>query len=192
MHPLMAHGRPVGVIVSLGDHAFSLQAFRVPVGPVRRKTLPKIIQGIRDQGGAAEEAESGLGFEVRARIFVVKDEQRLLQPTRIVGCDGPGRLLRGGYGGPAALTDLMDPRARHLFTQTVVDFPEAVCASAPLRLWSRTTTSPTGGLRGAYERLLGAGFDGGSSSTTFSPRTATTRRCSSRGRLRGIPALRGR
>ncbi|MEV6496639.1 DUF3710 domain-containing protein [Streptomyces prunicolor] len=125
MHPLMAGGRAVGVIVSLGDHAFSVQAFRVPVGPAWRKTLPKIIQGIRDQGGTAEEAESGLGSEVRARIFVVKDGQRVLQPTRIVGCDGPGWLLRGGYGGPAALTDLVDPRAHHLFTQTVVDLSAA-------------------------------------------------------------------
>ncbi|MFG2776967.1 DUF3710 domain-containing protein [Streptomyces prunicolor] len=95
------------------------------MGPAWRKTLPQIIQGIRDQGGTAEEAESGLGSEVRARIFVVKDGQRVLQPTRIVGCDGPGWLLRGGYGGPEALTDLVDPRAHHLFTQTVVDLSAA-------------------------------------------------------------------
>ncbi|WP_405860753.1 DUF3710 domain-containing protein [Streptomyces sp. NBC_01515] len=125
MHPLMAGGRAVGVIVSLGDAAFSVQAFRVPVGPAWRKTLPKIIQGIRDQGGTAEEAESSLGSEVRARIYVVKDGQRVLQPTRIIGCDGPGWLLRGSYGGPAALTDLVDPRAHHLFTQTVVDLSAA-------------------------------------------------------------------
>ncbi|MEV0481059.1 DUF3710 domain-containing protein [Streptomyces sp. NPDC050508] len=125
MHPLMAGGRAVGVIVSLGDHALSLQVFRVPVGPAWRQTRPKIIQGIRDQGGTAEEAESSLGSEVRARIFVVKDGQRVLQPTRIVGCDGPGWLLRGSYGGPAALTDLVDPRAHHLFTQTVVDLSAA-------------------------------------------------------------------
>lgn len=49
----------------------------------------------------------------------------MLQPTRIVGCDGPGWLLRGSYGGPAALTDLVDPRAHHLFTQTVVDLSAA-------------------------------------------------------------------
>ena len=125
MNPLMAGGHVVGVIVSLGDAAFSLQAFRVPAGPAWRRTLPKIIQGIRDQGGTAEEAESGLGPEVRARIFVVKGGQRVLQPTRIVGCDGPGWLLRGGYGGPAALADLVDPRAHHLFTQTVVDLSAA-------------------------------------------------------------------
>ena len=125
MHPLMAGGRAVGVIVALGDHAFSIQAFRVPVGPAWGKIRPKIIQGVLDQGGTAEDAESGLGPEVRARIPVVKDGQRVLQPTRIVGCDGPGWLLRGGYGGPAALTDLVDPRAHHLFTQTVVDLSAA-------------------------------------------------------------------
>ena len=125
MHPLMAGERAVGVIVALGDHAFSIQAFRVPVGPAWGEIRPKIIQGVLDQGGTAEAAASGLGPEVRARIPVVKDGQRVLQPTRIVGCDGPGWLLRGAYGGPAALTDLVDPRAHHLFTQTVVDLSAA-------------------------------------------------------------------
>jgi len=125
IHPLRAGGRAVGVVVSLGGHALSLQAFRVPLGPVWGKIRPKIIQEVRDQGGTAEDAESSLGSEVRARIPVVKDGQRVLQPTRIVGCDGPGWLLRGGYGGPAALTDLVDPRAHHLFTQTVVDLSAA-------------------------------------------------------------------
>ncbi|MFG2949870.1 DUF3710 domain-containing protein [Streptomyces adustus] len=125
IHPLRADGRTVGVIVSLGGHAFSLQAFRVPLGPVWGMVRPKIIQGILDQGGTAEDAESSLGAEVRARIPVVKDGQRVLQPTRIVGCDGPGWLLRGGYGGPEALTDMVDPRAHYLFTQTVVDLSAA-------------------------------------------------------------------
>ncbi|MFF4805446.1 DUF3710 domain-containing protein [Streptomyces sp. NPDC001351] len=125
IHPLRAGGRAVGVVVSLGDHALSLQAFRVPLGSVWGKIRPKIIQEVRDQGGTAEDAESSLGSEVRARIPVVKDGQRVLQPTRIVGCDGPGWLLRGGYGEPSALTDLVDPRAHHLFTQTVVDLSAA-------------------------------------------------------------------
>ncbi|MEV6479798.1 DUF3710 domain-containing protein [Streptomyces sp. NPDC051576] len=123
IHPLNSGGRAVGVIVSLGDHALSLQAFRVPVGPVWGKVRPKIIQGVRNQGGTAEDAESSLGSEVRARIPVVKGGEQVLQPTRIVGCDGPGWLLRGSYGGPAALTDVVDPRFYHLFTQTIVDLP---------------------------------------------------------------------
>ncbi|MCI3276055.1 DUF3710 domain-containing protein [Streptomyces cylindrosporus] len=125
IHPFKVDGRAVGVVVSLGDHALSLQAFRVPQGPIWEKVRPKIVQGILDQGGTAENAESSLGPEVRARIPVVRDGQRVLQPTRIFGCDGPGWLLRGGYGGPTALTDLVDPRARHLFTQTVVDLSAA-------------------------------------------------------------------
>lgn len=121
IHPLKAGGRSVGVIVDLGDHALSLQAFRVTAGPAWEKVRPTVIHGIRKQGGTAEEAGSSLGPEVRARIPVVKDGQRVFQPTRIFGCDGPGWLLRGVYGGPAALADVVDPRAHYLFTQTLVD-----------------------------------------------------------------------
>ncbi|WP_392668700.1 DUF3710 domain-containing protein [Streptomyces sp. LN785] len=132
--PLYAGERIVGVIVRFGGHAFSLQVFRARGGPVWDTVRPKITNGVRDQGGSngvgdqggsAEEAESSFGAEVRAQIPVVKDGQRMLQPTRIVGCDGPGWLLRGVYGGPAALADVVDLRAHHLFTQTVVDLSAA-------------------------------------------------------------------
>ncbi|MEU9380790.1 DUF3710 domain-containing protein [Streptomyces sp. NPDC048279] len=125
IHPLNAGERTVGVVVSLGDHAFTLQAFRAPSGPVWGSARPKVIQEVLNQGGTAEEAESSLGAEIRAQAPVVKDGQQVLQPTRIVGCDGPGWLLRGVYGGPKALADVIDPRAYYLFTQTIVDLPSA-------------------------------------------------------------------
>lgn len=126
MHPLKAGGeRIVGVIVALGGHALSLQVFKAPSGPVWETVRPNIIQDVLNQGGSAEEALSGFGPEIRARIPVVRDGKQVLQPTRIIGCDGPGWLLRGFYGGPAALGDAVDPRAYHLFTQTVVDLSAA-------------------------------------------------------------------
>lgn len=54
VHPLKAGERIVGVVVSLGDHALSLQVFKVPSGPVWDTVRPKAIQGVRNQGGAAE------------------------------------------------------------------------------------------------------------------------------------------
>lgn len=123
--PLYAGERVVGVIVLFGGHAFSLQAYQARRGPVWDTVRPKIINGVRDEGGSAEDAESAAGSEVRAQIPVVKGGQRILQPTRIVGCDGPGWLLRGAYVGPAALADVVDLRAHHLFTQTVVDLSAA-------------------------------------------------------------------
>jgi hypothetical protein len=125
IQPLHAGERIVGVVVSLGDHALSLQVFKSPSGPVWESVRPKAIRKVRNQGGSAEEAVSGFGPEVRARIPVVRDGKQVLQPTRIIGCDGPGWLLRGVYGGPAALADAVDPRAHHLFTQTVVDLSAA-------------------------------------------------------------------
>ncbi|WP_051878749.1 DUF3710 domain-containing protein [Streptomyces sp. NRRL B-24720] len=123
--PVYAGERIVGVIVRFGGHAFSVQVYRARGGPVWDTVRPEIINGVRGQGGSAEDAESSFGVEVRAQIPVVKDGQRMLQPTRIVGCDGPGWLLRGAYGGPAALADVVDLRAHHLFTQTVVDLSAA-------------------------------------------------------------------
>ncbi|MFD6921056.1 DUF3710 domain-containing protein [Streptomyces sp. NPDC059944] len=123
--PLYAGERIVGVIVRFGGHAFSLQVYRARGRPLWHAVRPKIINRVRDQGGSAEGAESSFGAEVRAQIPVARNGQRMLQPTRIVGCDGPGWLLRGVYGGPAALADLVDLRAHHLFTQTVVDLSAA-------------------------------------------------------------------
>ncbi|MFF1725714.1 DUF3710 domain-containing protein [Streptomyces sviceus] len=125
MHPLRAGERIVGVIVSLGDHALSLQVFKAPSGPAWDVVRPKIAQGVRNQGGSAEEATGAFGSEVHARIPVVRGGEQVLQPSRIMGCDGPGWLLRGVYGGPAALADVVDPRALHLFTQSVIDLTEA-------------------------------------------------------------------
>lgn len=131
LHPLSSGDRIVGVVVSLGDHALSLQVFRVPAGPVWDAVRPKVARGVRSQGGSAKEAVGGLGSEVRAQVPVVRNGEQVLQPTLILGCDGPGWLLRGVYGGPLALAEVMDPRAHHLFTQTVVDLSAAEGPTSP-------------------------------------------------------------
>jgi hypothetical protein len=120
-HPLRAGERVIGVIIVFGGHALGLQAYRTPGGLVWDTVRPKIIEGIRHQGGRAEDGVSRLGSEVLAEVPVVRDGQQVLQPTRIMGCDGPGWLLRGVLAGPTALSGAFDPRAHHLFTQTVVD-----------------------------------------------------------------------
>ncbi|MFF7274349.1 DUF3710 domain-containing protein [Streptomyces griseorubiginosus] len=125
LHPLTAGERVVGVVVSLGEQALGLQVFRTPASPAWDRVRPRIAQGVRDQGGSAEEAVGSLGSEVRAQVPVVRDGERVLQPTRIFACDGPGWLLRGAYGGPSALAEVVDPRVHHLFTQTVVDLSSA-------------------------------------------------------------------
>jgi hypothetical protein len=124
-HPLTAGDRIVGVVLSLGDLALGLQVFRAPTGPVWDTVRPKVAQGVRNQGGSAEEAAGSLGSEVRAQVPVVRDGERILQPTRIVACDGPGWLLRGTCGGSSVLAEVVDPRVHHLFTQTVVDLSAA-------------------------------------------------------------------
>jgi hypothetical protein len=131
LHPLTAGDRIVGVVVSLGDQALGLQVFRDPTGPLWDTVRPKVAQGVRDQGGSAEEAVGSLGFEVRAQVPVVRDGQRILQPTRIFACDGPGWLLRCTCAWPSAPAEWVDPRVHHLFTQTVVDLSAAEDSTGP-------------------------------------------------------------
>ncbi|MGC0400931.1 hypothetical protein RKD27_003575 [Streptomyces sp. SAI-126] len=133
LHPLTAGDRIVGVVVSLGDQALGLQVFRAPTGPLWDTVRPKVAQGVRDQGGSAEEADGSLGFEVRAQVPVVRDGQRILQPTRIFACDGPGWLLRCTCAWPSAPAEWVDPRVHHLFTQTVVDLSAAEDSTGPPR-----------------------------------------------------------
>ncbi|MFE2213702.1 DUF3710 domain-containing protein [Streptomyces canus] len=88
-------------------------------------------EGALARGGTVTESRSTLGPELRARIPVTRDGRRELLPTRLLGCDGPGWLLRGLFRGPDALTEVVDPRVHHLLTQTVVDLPPAAADAAP-------------------------------------------------------------
>jgi hypothetical protein len=110
-HPLRAGDR---VVVVFGGHALGLQAYRTHDAPVWDSVRPKVIEQIRTQGGRAENGESRFGAEVLAEVPVVRDGQRVPQPTRVIGCDGPGRLLRGVLAGPTALSAAIDPRALRL------------------------------------------------------------------------------
>ncbi|MER5429825.1 DUF3710 domain-containing protein [Streptomyces sp. NPDC002588] len=121
--PLRSGDRITGVTLVFGGHALGLRVFRIPGGSDWGTMRPEIIEEIRHEGGRAENGESRFGAEILAEIPVVRNGQRVLQPTRIIGCDGPGWLLRGTLAGPTALAEAVDPRVHHLFTQTVVDLP---------------------------------------------------------------------
>lgn len=110
-----------GVIVALGRHSLGLQVFMTPHGPVWDAVRPRIVEGILQQGGYAQDSVGVFGMAIRAEIPVIRDGQQMLQPTCIIGCDGPGWLLRGMFSGPQALTETTDLRLHHFFTQTVVD-----------------------------------------------------------------------
>ncbi|MCI3272182.1 DUF3710 domain-containing protein [Streptomyces cylindrosporus] len=126
MRPLREGGRQVGVIVGFAGHDLWLQVFRAPQGPVWDDVRPRLEGAVLARGGTVTADQSTLGAELRARIPVTHDDghQELL-PTRFLGCDGPGWLLRGLFRGPDALAEVVDPRAHHLFTQTVVALPPA-------------------------------------------------------------------
>ncbi|MGW0831988.1 DUF3710 domain-containing protein [Streptomyces prunicolor] len=123
--PLYASERVVGVITDFGEHAFSLEVFRTPHGGAWDMLRSQMTQMFQDKGGSAEEAENSLGPEILAQAPGLREGQQVMRPTRVVGCDGPGWLLRGALRGPEALAAVVEPRVRHLFTQTVVDLSAA-------------------------------------------------------------------
>ncbi|MEU0947077.1 DUF3710 domain-containing protein [Streptomyces canus] len=129
--PLHEGDHPVGFVVDFACHDLWPQVFRARRGPVWDTVRPQLGSAAPARGGTATESRSTLGPELRARVPFTRDGRRELQPTRLLGCDGPGRLLRGIFRGPYALTEVVDPRVHHLFTQTVVDVPPAVADADP-------------------------------------------------------------
>ncbi|MFI8072863.1 DUF3710 domain-containing protein [Streptomyces sp. NPDC086033] len=131
VRPLHEGDHTVGVVVDFAGHDLWLQVFRSIRGPAWDTVRPQLGSAALARGGTVTENRSSLGPELRARIPVTREGRRELLPTRLLGCDGPGWLLRGLFRGPDALAEVVDPRVHHLFTQTVVDLPPALADAAP-------------------------------------------------------------
>ncbi|MEU9174663.1 DUF3710 domain-containing protein [Streptomyces sp. NPDC048420] len=127
--PLHEGDHTVGIVVDFAGHDLWLQVFRAPRGPMWDTVRPQLESATLTRGGTVTESQSTLGPELRATIPVTWDGHRELLPTRFLGCDGPGWLLRGLFRGPDALAEVVDPRVHLLFTQTVVDLPPAADAA---------------------------------------------------------------
>ncbi|MFF4406348.1 DUF3710 domain-containing protein [Streptomyces sp. NPDC001262] len=112
----------VAATVVLRDSAVQLQAFAAPKregiwGEVRAE----IAEGITQQGGAVEEVEGSLGWELRAQVPVaLPDGTNGVQLVRFVGCDGPRWFLRGVISGQGAVQPQTAGLLEQIFRDTVV------------------------------------------------------------------------
>ncbi|KAB8167900.1 DUF3710 domain-containing protein [Streptomyces sp. 3MP-14] len=112
----------VAATVVLKDSAVQLQAFAAP----RREGIwaevrEEIASGITGQGGAIEEIEGPLGWELRARVPVkLPDGKQGTQVVRFVGVDGPRWFLRGVISGQGAVQPKTAGLLEQIFQDTVV------------------------------------------------------------------------
>ncbi|AWZ08943.1 hypothetical protein DRB96_15455 [Streptomyces sp. ICC1] len=128
---------PSGVTLVRGPTAIQLQAFRAAEGRSWGSVRQELAARIRRDGGTAEEFRGRGGHEIQARIPVVSPRggEKPLN-ARIIGRDGPGRLLRGMITGVGADPGSVDEWSYETFDRTAVSITEAVGpGSSAVELW---------------------------------------------------------
>ncbi|MGW9450162.1 DUF3710 domain-containing protein [Streptomyces sp. NPDC055632] len=113
-----ADGTPVAVTVVHGSTALQLQAFRRSEERNWTSVRSALRTGIEASGGEAGEWAGPAGVELRVVLSVARSSTRMR--VRMLGCDGPGWLLRGIVSGEGAAPDSQDTWAYDLFLNTVV------------------------------------------------------------------------
>jgi hypothetical protein len=110
--------------------ALQLQAFRCNGKASWGSVREQLGNRIRRQGGAVDEYAGHAGLELRGAVAVTRlGGRRGLQSVRMVGCDGPGWLLRGVVTGEAAELESRYLWPYETFSQVVV-VPGAAGAGA--------------------------------------------------------------
>ncbi|MFJ3505607.1 DUF3710 domain-containing protein [Streptomyces sp. NPDC090135] len=113
-----ADGTPVAVTVVHGSTALQLQAFRRSEDRNWTSVRSALRTGIEASGGEAREWAGPAGVELRVLLPVARSSARM--GVRMLGCDGPGWLLRGIISGEGAAPDSQDTWAYDLFLNAVV------------------------------------------------------------------------
>ncbi|GAA1728172.1 DUF3710 domain-containing protein [Aeromicrobium alkaliterrae] len=103
------------VLVRGPEGALRLRVFAAPRDEGKWDDLrADVVREVQERKGTATEVEGPLGTEVRCVIPVTApDGQAMVQPSRVLGHDGPRWTLRGTFLGPVAKDpqdhgDLMD------------------------------------------------------------------------------------
>lgn len=114
-----ASQRVTAAMVVLGDSAVQLLPVAAPRStPVWPETRAEMAADARRRGGRVEEADGPFGPELRVLLPVaLPDGKRGVQPSRVVGIDGPRWLLRATFLGRAT----QDEEAFEQLAQVVRD-----------------------------------------------------------------------
>ncbi|MFJ4670195.1 DUF3710 domain-containing protein [Kitasatospora purpeofusca] len=90
-------------VVLRGTTGVQLQAFHAPQDGAWSRAREILARRVRDRGGEVREWAGRAGVELRCDVPVQQERgSRGLQSIRIIGCDGPGWLLRATVTGEGA------------------------------------------------------------------------------------------
>lgn len=100
-----ASGEVQSVMVAGEEGALELRAFAAPRGgDLWSEVRPQIAADVSRHGGTATEREGRFGTELVCQMQVVlPDGTQAMQPTRIIGVNGPRWLLRATFLGQPAV-----------------------------------------------------------------------------------------
>ena len=101
-------GEVQSVMLASEDGAMELRAFAAPRnGELWEEVRPQIAADVSGHGGTATEREGRWGPELVCQMQVVlPDGNQALQPSRIIGVNGPRWLLRATFLGQPAVEEL--------------------------------------------------------------------------------------
>lgn len=131
--------RVTAVMVVEDDSAVQLLAVAAPRSEGRwDETRTDLAADARSHGATVEEGSGPLGRELQVLLpIVLPDGQEAVQPSRVVGIDGPRWLLRATFLGRATQDPVAFARLADVVRDTVVvrgDAPMAPGDLLPLRL----------------------------------------------------------
>jgi hypothetical protein len=93
--------RIVSITLETAGHRIQLQAFAASkVDGLWAAAMGAIEEGVRAQGGLADQIQGALGPELRVQTTVTENGQKMLRESRFIGVDGPKWFLRGVLTGP--------------------------------------------------------------------------------------------
>lgn len=93
--------RIISLSLEAAGHRLQLQAFAASkIEGLWAAAMVAIEEGVRAQGGLADQIQGALGPELRVQTSVTENGQKMLRESRFVGVDGPKWFLRGVLTGP--------------------------------------------------------------------------------------------
>ncbi|MFJ7247103.1 DUF3710 domain-containing protein [Kitasatospora sp. NPDC098652] len=112
----------VGVAARKGrEVALQLQAFHATAQDPWARSRDQFEANVRQLGGQSRAWTGRAGIELRCEVPVIEPSGRAgTQTIRVLGCGGPGWLLRGIVSGKGARAESRDGWAYDFFERTVV------------------------------------------------------------------------
>ncbi|MDX6285303.1 MAG: hypothetical protein QOG53_788 [Frankiales bacterium] len=115
-------GSVVAAVAVIGPNALQIGAFAAPkTTGIWEEVAQEISDGLRSAGGGGDLVDGTFGRELHGRIPMEgPNGQRVVQPARFIGVDGPRWFLRGLLQGPASTDPVQAAQLEDIFRGVVV------------------------------------------------------------------------